>query len=284
MNRFGVTSSVQDLKRVMVRTPATSGDWLKAGWRAPDSSTLLRQHEGFIQLLLDLGCEVEIAPAVDGMVDAVYMYDSAFVVGHGAIVLHSPKPSRQGEGPMAEASLTSAGIPIVGRLTGDARCDGGDLMWFEDGTLMAGRTYRTNAAAHEQLGVLLEADGRRFIRADMPHDKGPDVCLHLMSVVSPVNTNLAVVFEPLSPTPLIEALVERDVKWVSVDAEEYERMGTNVLAVRPGVVVMLDGLPRTRQALEAAGVETHVYDGSHLSLKGDGGPTCLTRPLWRTVS
>lgn len=245
---------------------------------------VLRQHEGFIQLLLDLGCEVEIAPAVDGMVDAVYMYDSAFVIGHGAIVLHSPKPSRQGEGPMAEASLTSAGIPIVGRLTGDARCDGGDLMWFEDGTLIAGRTYRTNAAAHEQLQVLLEADGHRLLRADMPHDKGPDVCLHLMSVVSPVDTNLAVVFEPLSPTPLIEALFERDVKWISVDADEYERMGTNVLAVRPGVVVMLDDLPRTRKALEAAGVETHVYDGSHLSLKGDGGPTCLTRPLWRSAS
>ena len=284
MNRFGVTSSVLPLQRVMVRTPATSGDWLKAGWRVPDGVTLLRQHEGFIQLLLDLGCEVEIAPAVDGMVDAVYMYDSSFVIGHGAIVLHSPKPSRHGEGPMAEASLTSAGIPIVGRLTGDARCDGGDLMWFEDGTLIAGRTYRTNAAAHEQLRVLLEADGHRLIRADMPHDRGPDVCLHLMSVVSPVDTNLAVVFEPLSPTPLIEALVERDVKWVSVDAEEYERMGTNVLAVRRGVVVMLDGLPRTRNALEAAGVETHVYDGSHLSLKGDGGPTCLTRPLWRTAS
>ncbi len=284
MNRFGVTSSVQPLKRVMVRTPATTGDWLKAGWRVPDSTALLRQHEGFIQLLLDLGCEVEIAPAVDGMVDAVYMYDSAFVIGHGAIVLHSPKPSRQGEGPMAEASLTSAGIPIVGRLTGDARCDGGDLMWFEDGTLIAGRTYRTNAAAHEQLQVLLEADGHRLLRADMPHDKGPDVCLHLMSVVSPVDTNLAVVFEPLSPTPLIEALFERDVKWISVDADEYERMGTNVLAVRPGVVVMLDDLPRTRKALEAAGVETHVYDGSHLSLKGDGGPTCLTRPLWRSAS
>jgi dimethylargininase len=284
MNRFGVTSSVQDLKRVMVRTPATNGDWLTAGWREPDCNMLLRQHEGFIQVLLDLGCEVEIAPAVDGMVDAVYMYDSAFVIGQGAIVLHSPKSSRQGEGPMAEASLTSAGIPIVGRLTGDARCDGGDLMWFEDGTLIAGRTYRTNAAAHEQLAAILEADGHRLLRADMPHDKGPDVCLHLMSVVSPVDTNLAVVFEPLSPTPLIEALVERDVKWVSVDADEYERMGTNVLAVRPGVVVMLDGLPRTRRAVEAAGVETHVYDGSHLSLKGDGGPTCLTRPLWRCAS
>jgi dimethylargininase len=284
MNRFGVTSSVQDLKRVMVRTPATSGDWQKAGWRVPHGPTLLRQHEGFTQLLLDLGCEVEIAPAVDGMVDAVYMYDSAFVIGGGAVVLHSPKPSRHGEDAMAETSLMNAGIPIVGRLTGDARCDGGDLMWLEDGTLIAGRTYRTNAAAHEQLEVLLEADGHRLIRADMPHDQGPDVCLHLMSVVSPVNTNLAVVFEPMAPVPLLEALAERDVKWINVGSDDYDYMGTNVLAVRPGVVVMLDGLPHVRRELEAAGVETHVYQGSHLSRKGDGGPTCLTRPLWRSAS
>lgn len=284
MNRFGVTSSVLDLKRVMVRTPAVSGDWQKAGWRVPDGPTLLAQHEAFVQVLLDLGCEVDIAPAVEGMVDAVYMYDSAFVIGSGAVLLHSPKPSRQGEAHMAEEALNQAGVPIVARLTGSARCDGGDLLWLEDGTLIAGRTYRTNAAAHEQLKALIEADGHQFLRADMPHDKGPDVCLHLMSVVSPVRADLAVVFEPLSPTPLLEALTMRDVSWISVDADEYELMGTNVLAVRPGVVIMIDGLPKTRRALEAAGVEVHVYDGSHLSHKGDGGPTCLTRPLWRAAS
>jgi dimethylargininase len=281
MTRFGVTSSVQNLRRVMVRIPAISGDWDAAGWRVPDAATLLGQHEAFVQVLLDLGCEVHIAPAVEGMVDAVYMYDSAFVVGSGAVILHSPKPSRQGEEAMAETALDAAGVPIVGRLSGQARADGGDLMWFEDGTLIAGRTYRTNESAHDQLAAILAAEGHRLIRADMPHDKGPDVCLHLMSVVSPVDTNLAVVFEPLAPVPLLEALRDRDIAWINVDADEYERMGTNVLAVRPGVVVMLDGLPRTRAALEALGVEVHTYDGSHLSLKGDGGPTCLTRPLWR---
>lgn len=283
MNRFGVTSSVQDLRRVMVRTPAISGDWGAAGWRTPDPSTLLAQHEAFVEVLLDLGCEVDIAPACEGLVDAVYMYDSAFVIGSGAIVLHSPKPSRQGEAAAAEHALGRAGVPIVGRLTGDARADGGDLMWLEDGTLIAGRTYRTNEAAHRQLADILAADGATMIRADMPHDRGPDVCLHLMSVVSPIDTALAVVFEPLAPVPLLEALRDRGIDWIGVDADEYEAMGTNVLAVRPGVVIMLDGLPNTRQALEAAGVEVRVYDGSHLSLKGDGGPTCLTRPIWRSA-
>ena len=58
-------------------------------------------------------------------------------------------------------------------------------------------------------------------------------------------------------------------------------MGCNILAVRPGVVVMVDGAPGVRRALEREGVEVHVYDGSELSLKGDGGPTCLTAPLLR---
>jgi dimethylargininase len=283
VNRFGVTSSVQPLRRVLVREPAVTGDFLGAGWRQPDTATLRAQHEGFVQLLLDLGCEVAIAAAREGMVDAVYMYDSAFIFGTGAVLLHSPKPARQGESAMAGEALTAAGVPIIGALHGAARCDGGDLMWLEDGTLIAGRTYRTNAAAHDQLTALLATEGRTMLRADMAHDKGPDYCLHLMSVVSPVDTHLAVVFEPLAPVALLEALAERDVSWISVDEHEYLGMGTNVLAVRPGVVVMLDGLPRTRTALEAAGVEVHVYEGSDLSLKGDGGPTCLTRPLWRAA-
>ncbi len=265
----------------MVRTPATRGDWLAAGWRVPATPLLVSQHQAFAALLTHLGCQVECAPAIDGLVDAVYMYDSAFVIGDGAIVLRSPKPNRFDEAEHAEAALRIAGIPIVGRLTGDARCDGGDLMWLDDQTLVAGRTYRTNAEAHRQLAVLLAAEGRTLVRVDMPHDHGPQFCMHLMSVVSPITETLAVVHEPLAPVTLLEELSARSIRWIAVDDDEYRAMGTNVLAVRPGVVVMLEGLAKTRNALEAAGVEVHIYQGSELSLKGDGGPTCLTRPLWR---
>jgi N-dimethylarginine dimethylaminohydrolase len=181
----------------------------------------------------------------------------------------------------AEAALVAAGVPIVGRLTGDARADGGDLMWLDDGALLAGRTYRTNAAAHLQLADLLAASGHRLVRADMPHDRGRAHVLHLMSVVSMITEQLAVVFEPLSPVPLLEELRARDIDWIAVEEDDYLAMGVNVLSVRPGVVVMVAGTPRVRAALEARGVEVHVFDGSQLSLKGDGGPTCLTRPLWR---
>lgn len=279
---FGVSSTVRDLKRVLMRTPAIDGDWEGAGWRRPDPTLLRRQHEAFVELLTDLGCEVIVAPAVEGLVDAVYMYDSAFVIGRGAVVLRSPKPNRWAEAEHAEDALIAAGVPVVARLTGAARADGGDLLFLEDGTLMAGRTFRTNAEAHRQLAAILAAEGRALLRADMPHDRGAGVCLHLMSVVSPIHETLAVVFEPMAPVPLLEALAERDVRWIAVDEDEYLAMGTNVLAVRPGVVVMVDGSPRTRRALEAEGVEVHGFEGSELCHKGDGGPTCLTRPLWRS--
>ena len=278
---YGVRSMVDRLTRVMVRRPATIGDWEQAGWRTPDTTLLLRQHEAFVQLLTDLGCEVVVAPALDGLVDAVYMYDSAFVVGRGAIVLRSPKPNRHDESEHAERALCDAGVPIVSRLEGTARADGGDMFHLEDGTLVIGRSYRTNAQAQRQIAAIVAEEHAELITVDLPHDRGPDYCLHLLSVVSPIHANLAVVYEPLSPVSLLDALRERDVQMIAVDHDEYVAMGTNVLAVRPGVVVMVHGSGQTRKALEAAGVEVHAFDGSELCHKGDGGPTCLTRPLAR---
>ena len=278
---YGVRSMVDRLTRVMVRTPATVGDWEQAGWRTPDTTLLLRQHEAFVQLLTDLGCEVIVAPAIDGLLDAVYMYDSAFVVGRGAIVLRSPKPNRHDESEHAERALGDAGVPIVARLDGTARADGGDMFYLEDGTLVIGRSYRTNAEAQRQIAAIVAEEHGDVITVDLPHDRGPDYCLHLLSVVSPIHANLVVVYEPLSPVSVLDTLRERDVQMIAVDHDEYVAMGTNVLAVRPGVVVMVDGSRQTRKALEVAGVEVHVFDGSELCHKGDGGPTCLTRPLAR---
>ncbi len=278
---YGVTSSVARLRRVLVRTPVTSGDFAAAGWRQPDPDTLLRQHAAFCDLLSNLGCDVLVAPPADGLVDACYMYDSAFTIGDGAIVLRSAKPDRSTEWEPAAAALAAAGVPIVAHLEGDARADGGDLFFLDDTTLVAGRGYRTNAAAHRQLAELLEPRGVTVERVDLPHDTGPAHVLHTMSFISPVADDLAVVFERLMPVPLVELLQERGIRTVAVDEDEYLTMACNVLPVRPGVVVVVDGNPKARRAMEAAGVEVHAYDGSDISLKGDGGPTCLTRPLWR---
>jgi dimethylargininase len=268
------------LRRVLVSAPALEGDFAAAGWRSPDAPLLQRQHETFCELLDALGCEVVVASAPDGLVDAVFAYDPVFVTGAGSIVLQMAKPQRRGEEERLAAACSAAGVPITGRLSGNARADGGDLFWVDDHTLAAGRGYRTNAEAHRQIAAILEREGATIERCDLPHDRGAGHVLHLLSVVSPVADNLAVVFEPLAPVPLLELLDERGIRRVPIDPDEYETIGCNVLAVRPGVVVVADGNPNTRRALEAVGVEVHEYAASELS-KGDGGPTCLTRPLLR---
>lgn len=283
MTTFGVRSMVDPLRRVLVRRPATSGDWAEAGWRVPDAPRLEAEHEAFCALLDDLGCDVVVADPVDGMVDAVYVCDPVWVAGNGAIVLQSAKPCRIGEGEAMVPDLEAAGVPVAGRLEGSARADGGDMFWLDGDTLAVGRGYRTNAEAHRQLEEILAREGARVERFDLPHDQGPAHVLHLMSFISPVAEDLAVVFEPLAPVTLLEALSERGIRSIRVPAEEYTSMACNVLAVRPGVVVVLDGNPQTRRALESAGVEVHAYVGEDLSLKGDGGPTCLTRELLRAA-
>jgi dimethylargininase len=278
---FGVRSMTAPLRRVALRVPTTVGDFAAAGWRTPDPVLLLAQHERLAELLRELGAEVVVLPPLDGLVDACFVYDPVLVTGAGAVVLRSAKPVRAGEAAPLAADLEALGVPVVGRLEGGALADCGDLFWLDERTLLAGRGYRTNAEAHRQLAAILATEGAALERCDLPHDRGPERLLHLMSVVSPVAGDLAVVFEPLAPVPLLEELRARAIRWVAVDPQEYATLGCNVLAVRPGVVVMADGNPLTRRALEAEGCEVHVYEASELS-KGDGGPTCLTRPLHRS--
>jgi N-dimethylarginine dimethylaminohydrolase len=172
-------------------------------------------------------------------------------------------------------------VPVVARLSGAARADGGDFVWLDRRTLVIGRSYRTNAEGVAQLRTIMAAEQVTVVPVDLPHDRGPAHVLHLMSFLSPVADDLAVVFPPLAPVALMEALAERGVRVVAVDGDEYAAMACNVLAVRPRQVIMLAGCPATRRALERHGCEVHCYDGSEVSVKGDGGPTCLTQPLLR---
>jgi N-dimethylarginine dimethylaminohydrolase len=277
---FGVRSMSADLRRVLVVRPTTTGDFAGAGWRTPDGDALLREHAAFVEVLDGLGVEVVVADAPEGMVDACFAYDPVFVTGAGAIELRMVKPARRDEPAFLAAEVAKAGVPIIGRLAGTATADGGDMCWLDESTLAVGRSYRTNRAAHDQLAEILGHEGVTVERADLPHHLGAAHVMHLMSVVSPVAPDLAVVFEPLAPVPLLELLAERGYRVVAADPDELDDQGCNVLAVRPGVVVMADAAPRTRAALEAAGVEVHTYPAAEVN-KGDGGPTCLTRPLLR---
>ena len=272
------------LRRVLVRKPALHGDFAGAAWREPDAALLARQHEAFVELLDGLGPEVEVAEALDGQVDSVYMHDPR--AGHGPR-RHPAADGQAGAAGRARGDrrrARAARRPVLGTLEEPAYADGGDRFWLDDATMAIGLGYRTNLAGVEAVRRLVEPEGVRVEAYDMPHDQGPGFVLHLQSFLSGIGDDLCVVYEPLAPVRLLQDLRARGVDWIAIAHDDYLAMGCNILAVRPGVVVMVDGVPAVRRALEARGVEVHVYDGSELSLKGDGGPTCLTAPLLRRAA
>jgi N-dimethylarginine dimethylaminohydrolase len=278
---YGVTSMIAPLERVLVRRPATSGDWTGAAWRTPDPDRLAAQHEAFCELLAGLGPSVEVADALAGQVDAVYMHDPMVMTGRGGIPLRMAKPARTREPSHAAEELERLGIPVLGTIESPAYADGGDRYWIDDTTMAIGLGYRTNRAGADALARLVAPEGVTVEAYDMPHDQGPGSVLHLQSFLSGITEDLHVIYEPLAPVRLLQDLRERGRDWIAIDHDAYLAMGCNILAIRPGVVVMVDGVPGVRRELERRGVEVHVYDGSEVSLKGDGGPTCLTQPLLR---
>ena len=275
-----VRSSVGRLERVAVRPPSRVGDYEGAHWVTPDLDLLENQHRDFVALLRSLGAGVEELPAVDNMPDGIFVYDPVFIAGDGAIVLRAAKPARVPENDQLAADLAALDIPIIGRLIAPATADGGDMLFLDEATLAVGLTYRTNEEAVAQIRALVEPQGITVLTFDMPHDLGPEYCLHLMSVISPVREDLAVLYPKLAPMRLVQALAERGIAWVEVPDDEYLTLGCNVLAVEPGVVVLPAGNEVTGNRLAERGIAVNYYQASETN-KGEGGPTCLSRPIWR---
>jgi N-dimethylarginine dimethylaminohydrolase len=283
---YGVRSSVGELRRVAVRRPLTGGadvvaQYEAAHWQTPDLARLADQHAAFVATLRGLGSDVVELDPVPGLPDAVFVYDPVFVGPSGSIALQAAKVVRRGEAEHLITGLELAGVPTVGRLLDDATADAGDMFWLDEQTVAIGRSYRTNEAAVDQMRGILASDGVAVEVFDLPHDHGPEYCLHLMSVISPVREDLAVVYEKLAPVAMLRSLARRGIEWVNVDDDEYETLGCNILAVRPGVVVMGRRNVKVADRLRERGVEVHTFD-SEQSDKGEGGPTCMTRPIHRT--
>ena|SRR5437763_3391586 len=279
--RFGARSMVGVLRRVLLRRPgeAACARWQEFGWRsAPDYKALLAEHESLCAQLAASGAEVVVGEPVAAALDSIYAFDSALVSDVGAVVLRSGKALRQVEAAPTAGDMERAGIPVVAVLEPPATVDGGDTVWLDERTLLVGRGYRTNAAGVAALRDALQ--GVDVVEFDLPHFHGASEVMHLMSLFSLVADDAAVAYLPLMPVRLVELLSERGIRFVEVPEAEFESMGSNVLALAPGVALALARNVETRRRLEGAGVEVLTYDGVELS-KGDGGPTCLTRPLLR---
>jgi N-dimethylarginine dimethylaminohydrolase len=283
MARFGSASMTGRLERVLVRPPLAEDaeHWRAYGWRAaPDVAAAAVEHELFRGLLEAAGAEVVVSHHDAGNPDAIYVYDPVLVGPAGAVLLRPGKEGRRAEPQAIASSLTSAGVPIAAEVEDPALVEGGDTVWLDEQTLLVGIGYRTNGDAVAALGdAFPDVD---VIAFDLPHWNGRAEVMHLMSFISPLDRTLVLVYPRIAPVRLLGLLAERGIEVVDVPDEEFETQGSNVLALGPRHALALDGNPETRRRLERAGVDVVVYRGEEISKKGDGGPTCLTRPLLRT--
>jgi N-dimethylarginine dimethylaminohydrolase len=285
ISRYGGQSATAPLRDVLVKRPGpafgAAYDDPALGFLHPvDLEVAQREHDAFSDLLTELGVRVHRLSGEPTLADLTYTYDPLLVTDRGAIPLRPGKPTRRPEPALVEAWTTAAGIPTVGRIEAPGTIEGGDAFWLRPDLFCIGRTLRTNDAGARQLAELVGGDVRIF---DLPYWRGADELVHLMSVISPVTDDLVVIYLPLLPAGLWELLGELSITTIEVPEEEYPTLGCNVLAVQPGTVIMAAGNPVTQRALVAAGCDVHTYAAAEIGINGSGGPTCMTRAIWREL-
>lgn len=249
---------------------------------APDLARATADYEVFLKLVSAEGAKLEFLPPDPRVgLDSIYVRDASIVTPHGMVLCEMGKPQRSTEPRVQADAFKAMGIPVLGTIRAPGKIEGGDVVWFDDHTVAVGRGYRTNDEGIEQFQDLLGRD-IDLLMVPLPHYRGPSDVFHLMSIISPVAHDLAVVYSPLMPVVFRDWLIGGDIDLVEVPDEEFDTMGANVLAIAPRKCVMVEGNPITRGRLESAGATVAEYDGREISLKGGGGPTCLTRPINRS--
>jgi len=284
-------SDTGSLKKVFIKSAAAafiSEQHLSEHWKdlnylgKPDLKEALAEYAAFEGILKANGAEVLYFPEDEDVnMDSIYCRDASIATDRGMIICNMGKDGRRNEPAAQKKAFEAKGIPILGSIAAPGTVEGGDVAWLDEKTLAVGHTNRTNPEGIRQLTAWLAPMGVDVITVPLPHYKGPSDVFHLMSILSPVDRDLAVVYSPLMPIPLREGLLHRGYRLVEVPDAEFESMGCNVLAMGPRNCLMVAGNPRTREGLLAAGCRVTEYQGREISVKGGGGPTCLTRPVNR---
>ena len=290
----GAQSEIAPIRSLLLKHPRQA--WLdqksiRAQWQAlrysgePDLAQAVEEYERFVDLLREFAADVRFLPEnrQTGL-DSIYVRDAALATGAGLILCRMGKELRRGE-PQAIGEFAKAAVwPVLGAIQAPATVEGGDVVWLDERTLAVGHGYRTNAEGIRQLREMTAGFVSEVIEVPLPHWDGPGDVLHLMSMLSPVDAGKLLVYSRLLPVPFRKRLLEMGLELLEVPEEEYPTMACNVLAMAPGKCLALAGNPRTQDVLAKAGIEVRTYEGRDISVKGAGGPTCLTRPLARSAA
>ncbi|RWX71150.1 amidinotransferase [Mesorhizobium sp. M4B.F.Ca.ET.089.01.1.1] len=289
MSAFGSQSMAAPLRRVLMRSAANAmRDANRAAWHYgagfnPAKAAL--QHAVLAKLVAASGAEIEwIEDKPDGLSDSVFTHDPSLMTDRGALILSMGKSLRASEPSLHEETYSRLGIPILGRVEAPGQVEGGDCVWVDSRTLAIGRGVRSNQEGIQQVSNLLTPLGISVYGFDLPLWQGEEACLHLMSVISPLADDLALVYSPLLPAPFYQMLKARGIRLVEGDAEEFAAsngLSLNVLPTSPLKVIAVAGFPKTKAAMEAAGCTVEIFEADALCIACEGGPTCLTRPILR---
>jgi len=286
----GTSSDTGVLRRAVVKSPRSAvrdqadltTEWQALGYLAePDLQQAAAEHDGFVTLLEAAGVELLHLPAAPGAgPDSVYTHDPFVMTPAGAVLCRMGKAARAEEPHVVGRVLAAAGVPIAGRIEGDGQLEGGDVVWLDSATIAVGEGYRTNRSGIDQLAGVLRG-AATVMPVPLPHWNGPGDCLHLMSLVSPIDRDLVVAYPRLLPVPFVQELDRRGITILDVPEREFASLGVNVLALAPRHCLMLEGNPVTRRRMESAGVTVQTFPGTDIAIKGCGGPTCLVGPVAR---
>lgn len=284
---YGAQSMIEPLVKVLVKKPnAAFAEADPQVWHYTDSPDLARaesEHDAFVHTLKEEGVLVVYDEhELPEHADSIFVHDPVLITNHGAILLNMGKKLRRGEEEALEETLEREGVPVLARMTAPGTAEGGDTLWLDEKTLCVGRSYRTNSEGIRQLKAALEPHGVEVLAFDLPHADGEEACLHLQSFVSLVDRGLAVVYLKQAPVAFVQLLKKRGFRIIEVPEEEYLTMGPNILCIRPGTVLTIEGNPVTKQRMEKNGVRVLTYKGAEISAKAEGGATCLTRPILRS--
>lgn len=296
---FNGHSMVGPLERVLVCSPRVAG-WNRperAAWwqdlgfhHAPDFETAQAQHDALCRQLRDAGAEVmELGVAsqlssgfsLELSLDAVYTHDASLATDQGLMVMRPGKPNRVAEGRHHAAFCKGFDIPALGQIDAPGTTEAGDILWLDMKTLFIGQGYRTNAAGIRQMRDRLAPSGVEVLSAPLPHGGGPSECLHLMSLISLLDEHTALVDLPWLAVETVELLSSRGFRLVEIDYSERDTLACNVLALGNKRLLAIEENGKTNARLRQAGFDVRTFPGSELCINGNGGPTCLTRPLLR---
>lgn len=289
--KYGLNSNVSTLKTVLLKNPQAafkSQKTIDLQWQdlnfidKPDFKKSVTQYENFIDILNDNNVEILYIPEDEiTSLDSIYTHDPIFMTPNGAVIGNMGKTQRKPETIMMKNYLNEIGVPILGEIINDATLEGGDVIWIDEKTVTAGLTYRTNNKGIDQLRKILSTISIEVISVDLPHWNGPVDVLHLMSLISPLNENLFLIYKKLLPISLLKLLKKLDIKTISIADEDYDSLGCNVLPLSTTKCLITSGNDKTFKIIEENGIEVIEFQASEICYKGSGGPTCLTRPIYR---